>query len=83
MLSGLLAAFVRGRRVPRRGFETVLSSKRGNKNFYKGKGVPSMGRHTRKGGYELLERKLPNYVVPDLTGFALKPYVSAAPPKAK
>jgi hypothetical protein len=34
-----------------RGATTVLnpSSKRGNKNFYKGRGAPTMGRHTKKG----------------------------------
>ena len=37
-----------GRRVPRKGF-TQLTSKLGNKNYYKGKGVPSVGHHTRKG----------------------------------
>jgi hypothetical protein len=34
--------------APRAGF-TALTSKRGNKNFYKGKGARSTGHHTRKG----------------------------------
>ncbi len=38
----------RSRRVPREGL-MVLNSKRGPKNFYKGKGVKSTGRHTSKG----------------------------------
>ena len=49
-----------------------MSSKRGNKNHYKGKGAASTGHHTRKGGYRLLPWKLPDYVVPDLTGFQVR-----------
>ena len=49
-----------------------MSSKRGNKNHYKGKGAASTGHHTRKGGYRLLAWKLPDYVVPDLTGFEVR-----------
>ena len=50
MFSRFLGVFSgRGsRRVPKTGF-TALTSKIGPKNFYKGKGVPSVGHHTRKG----------------------------------
>ena len=48
MLQHMLAAAVRGRRVPRKGF-TALNSKRGPRTFYKGKGAEPTGRHTRKG----------------------------------
>ncbi|EIE25474.1 hypothetical protein COCSUDRAFT_52881 [Coccomyxa subellipsoidea C-169] len=76
MLLRALGVFTgRGRRVPRKGF-TQLTSKLGPKNFYKGKGVPSTGHHTRKGTYVILKDRLPDYVVPDLTGFKLKPYVA-------
>ena len=105
MVTGTLALLARGRRVPRTGW-AQLTSKIGPKNFYKGKGVPSAGKHTSKGervcqaprilllfrrhralnagsgawckllrpglfagGYRLLQGKLPNFVVPDLTGF--------------
>ena len=34
--------------APRSGFN-ILSSKRGNKQYYKGKGGPSLGRHTKLG----------------------------------
>lgn len=49
----MLPLFVRpflqqGRRATRTGY-TVLSSKRGNKHYYKGKGAESTGFHTRKG----------------------------------
>jgi len=58
--------------APRNGYN-ILSSKRGNKNHYKGKGANSTGHHTRKGGYRLLAWKLPDYVVPDLAGFEVRP----------
>lgn len=92
----------RGRRVPRKGF-TQLTSKLGPKGYYRGKGVPSVGHHTRKGeaaenlcmcgpllivglantlcflcagGYIILKDRLPNYVVPDLTGFTVRAHDS-------
>jgi hypothetical protein len=55
-----------GRAVPKSGIG-ALTSKRGPRNFYKGKGCKSTGRHTSKGAYVLMEEKLPKYVVPDLT----------------
>ncbi|XP_047312279.1 39S ribosomal protein L41-A, mitochondrial-like [Impatiens glandulifera] len=55
---------------------SILTSKSGPRNYYKGKNCKPTGFHTRKGGYVVQEEKLPNYVVPDLTGFKLKPYVS-------
>ncbi|DBA95191.1 TPA: hypothetical protein ACH3X3_013095 [Trebouxia sp. C0006] len=98
MLQQFLAVAARGRRVPRKGF-TALNSKRGPRTFYKGKGAEPTGHHTRKGktllemhqlaaditpgGYQLLKDKLPEYIVPDLKGFALKPYVSRASTKAE
>ncbi|KAI4325525.1 hypothetical protein MLD38_030913 [Melastoma candidum] len=48
-------------------------------NYYKGKNCIPTGFHTRKGGYVVMHEKLPNYVVPDLTDFKLKPYVSQCP----
>ena len=45
---GLTALIGRARRVPRVGY-TQLTSKNGPRNFYKGKGVPSVGRKTSKG----------------------------------
>ena len=44
----LLGAALRYRRVPNKGFKR-LTSKQGNKNYYKGKGVKSAGHHTRLG----------------------------------
>ena len=48
MLRSALLAFTRGRKVPRTGY-TVLTSKRGPRDFYKGKGAQPTGKHTRKG----------------------------------
>mmetsp|Transcript_13478 Transcript_13478/g.34962 ORF Transcript_13478/g.34962 Transcript_13478/m.34962 type:complete len:92 (-) Transcript_13478:34-309(-) len=84
VLEKLMAATARARRVPRTGFER-LTPKNGPRDFYKGKGAAAPGHHTRKGGYTMLSWKLPKYMVPDLTGFELKPYVdpSAVRPNAK
>lgn len=65
----------RGRSVPRQGL-LILNSKRGPRNFYKGKGVKNTGKSTSKGGFEVMSERLPNFVVPDLTDVKLKPYVS-------
>ncbi|WVZ91324.1 hypothetical protein U9M48_037512 [Paspalum notatum var. saurae] len=54
----------------------ILSSKRAPRNYYKGKNCKPTGFHTRKGGYVIVDEKLPRFVVPDLTDFKLKPYVS-------
>jgi len=77
---GVFTGFLRGRLVPRTGL-SQLTGKRGNKNYYKGKGCRTMGRHTRKGKYILMEEKMPDYMVPDLLGFKLQPYVSHEQPK--
>ncbi|KAK9833988.1 hypothetical protein WJX81_000994 [Elliptochloris bilobata] len=71
----LLGAALRYRRVPAKGFKR-LTSKQGNKNYYKGKGVQSTGHHTKLGHYQVTEAKRPKYMVPDLTGFTLKPYIA-------
>ncbi|KAF2309462.1 hypothetical protein GH714_002771 [Hevea brasiliensis] len=48
-----------------------------------GKNCKPTGFHTRKGGYVIVPEKLPNYVVPDLTDFKLKPYASECPREVK
>lgn len=45
-----------------------------------GRGAKSPGYHTRKGGYVVVPNKIYDIVVPDLTGFKLKPYVSHKTP---
>lgn len=48
LIASILGGLGRSRRVPRTGL-WQLNSKRGPRNFYKGKGVAPTGRHTRKG----------------------------------
>ncbi|KAK3423521.1 hypothetical protein EUGRSUZ_F00376, partial [Eucalyptus grandis] len=76
---GLILGLGRAFRRKRTSSLDILSSKRAPRNYYKGKNCKPTGFHTRKGGYVLLQEKLPNYVVPDLTDFKLKPYVSQCP----
>ena len=54
LIASILGGLGRSRRVPRTGL-WQLNSKRGPRDFYKGKGVAPTGRHTRKG--EVPERR--------------------------
>ncbi|KAI3920085.1 hypothetical protein MKW98_001341 [Papaver atlanticum] len=76
MVLGLLVRLGRSMRRKRTSSLSILSSKRAPKDYNKGKNCKPTGFHTRKGGYVVVDEKLPNYVVPDLTDFKLKPYVS-------
>lgn len=58
-----------------------LTTKRANKNFYKGKGGTKEGFHTSKGKYMIDRRKQLELVVPDLAGFRLKPYIARSASK--
>ncbi|AED94508.1 putative ribosomal protein L27/L41 [Arabidopsis thaliana] len=78
-IGGLLMGIGRSFRRKRASSLDILSPKRAPRDFYKGKNCKPTGFHTRKGGYVVQPDKLPNYVVPDLTGFKLKPYVSQCP----
>ncbi|KAF3939833.1 hypothetical protein ABW19_dt0204642 [Dactylella cylindrospora] len=53
-----------------------LTTKQVNGGYYKGTGSGSMGSHTKYGGYRIDPAKLRNYVVPDLEGFKLTPFVT-------
>ncbi|KAJ2063968.1 60S ribosomal protein L27, mitochondrial [Coemansia sp. S146] len=53
----------------------VMTAKKG-RNFYKGNRTGSMGSHTKHGKYVVDLGKVRTYVVPDLTGCELRPYVS-------
>ncbi|KAH6563585.1 hypothetical protein BASA50_003190 [Batrachochytrium salamandrivorans] len=70
MIDGALKGLVRGA-VRRR-----LTTKDGNKNFYKGTGSGRMGRFTQKGEYVVEPWRLRQYIVPDLSRCELKPFVS-------
>ncbi|ORZ07672.1 mitochondrial ribosomal protein L27-domain-containing protein [Absidia repens] len=58
-----------------------LTAKQGH-HFYKGTGSGAMGRHTKNGGYKVDWNKVRTFVVPDLEGFSLAPYVSRKTPFA-
>ncbi|WKA09623.1 hypothetical protein VitviT2T_027248, partial [Vitis vinifera] len=83
MALGLILGIGRAFRRKRTSSLDILSSKRAPRDYYKGKNCKPTGFHTRKGGYVLMQEKLPNYVVPDLTDFKLKPYVSQCPREVK
>ena len=53
-----------------------LNTKRAKKGYYKGKGCTSEGRLTSKGKFIADPLKKLNLIVPDLEGFALKPYIA-------
>ncbi|XP_074581541.1 uncharacterized protein LOC141838050 [Curcuma longa] len=76
---GLIIGLTRAIRRKRTSSLIILSSKRGPRDYYKGKNCKPTGFHTRKGGYVMMDEKLPRYMVPDLTDFKLKPYVSQCP----
>ncbi|CAL5323795.1 unnamed protein product [Camellia sinensis] len=68
---GLILGLGRAMRRKKTSSLDILSSKRGPRDYYKGKNCKPTGFHTRKGGYVVEKEKLPNYVVPDLTDFKL------------
>ncbi|XP_051832818.1 39S ribosomal protein L41, mitochondrial isoform X2 [Antechinus flavipes] len=51
------------------------TSKRGPRTFYKGRGAKFTG-FSKSGKFVMVKEMVPEFVVPDLTGFKLKPYVS-------
>ena len=56
-----------------------LTTKRASRGgFYKGKGATKEGRLTSKGKFIVNPLKRLELVVPDLTGFKLKPYIAAS-----
>ncbi|KAI8339933.1 mitochondrial ribosomal protein L27-domain-containing protein [Chlamydoabsidia padenii] len=63
------------RSIPRGAKRLQLTAKQGH-NFYKGTGSGAMGRHTKNGGYKVDWTKVRTFVVPNLEGFTLAPYVS-------
>ncbi|XP_065882564.1 large ribosomal subunit protein mL41A-like [Dysidea avara] len=74
-----MSRFLRGALMGAR--REPMTSKRGNKDFYKGGGAKPTGVPTKKGGYLVLQNRITHIIIPDLTGFKLKPYVSLSSPK--
>lgn len=61
-----------------------LSTKQGNKNFYKGTGSTGIGRWTNFGRYQVNWEKVRTFVVPaDLNSSDLKPLVDPTTPNIK
>jgi len=76
---GLFTGFTRGEfSGTYKGGYTTKNLPRGH---YRGKGCAPTGKHTIRGGYNIQPYKVVTYVVPDLTDFKLKPYVSHTTPK--
>ena len=70
-----------GRRSLRR---SIMNSKMGNANFYKGRGARNEGTHTSKGAYVVRPERLLRIVVPpSLATTQLRPYVHVAARAAK
>lgn len=61
----------------------MLSSKRGNKNYYKGTQAKRMGQFTQKGRFVVEKRR--DFEVPKgiLEARALSPYIASEPSDAK
>ena len=58
-----------------------MTTKRANKNYYKGNGCRTEGRITNKGRFIMDPEMCTELVVPDLTGFRLKAYISSGTKK--
>jgi len=79
---GVLRGLLRSRKT--KNLRGNLTSKRGNQQFYKGKGCQKTGTISKKGifrAFPNLDRML-DLKVPNLKGFQLKPYVSYETPVA-
>ncbi|NXL97452.1 RM41 protein, partial [Tyrannus savana] len=76
LLSQLARGLVRGadRMSP-------FTSKRGPRTFNKGRGAKNLGVLTSSKKFLLVKEMVPEFVVPDLTDFKLRPYVSYRAPE--
>lgn len=76
LLSELARGLVRGadRMSP-------FTSKRGPRSYNKGRGAKALGVLTAGGRFLLVREMVPEFVVPSLEGFKLKPYVSYRAPQ--
>lgn len=58
-----------------------LNTKKAGKGYYKGKGGTKEGRLNSKGKFIVDPSKRLELIVPDLTGFKLKPYIASTASK--
>ncbi|KYO23070.1 large ribosomal subunit protein mL41 [Alligator mississippiensis] len=79
---GLLAALTRGLV---RGADRMaeFTSKRGSRFHNPGRGCKRIGFLRKDRKFCLIQEMIPEFVVPDLTGFKLKPYVSYKAPEGE
>ncbi|XP_041958028.1 39S ribosomal protein L41, mitochondrial [Alosa alosa] len=77
---GLLSTLTRGliRGADRM---SAFTSKRGPRSNYKGRGARPAGRLTCSGKFVSVKEMIPEFVVPSLEGFKLRPYVSYRAPE--
>lgn len=59
---------------------SAWTSKRGPRTFFKSRGCKVLGSITSSRKFVLVKDRVPVLMVPDLTGFKLKPYVSYRAP---
>mmetsp|Transcript_11903 Transcript_11903/g.21538 ORF Transcript_11903/g.21538 Transcript_11903/m.21538 type:complete len:137 (+) Transcript_11903:97-507(+) len=83
LFQGCIGDIIRGAGGYARQKMPFLHSKFGNKKYYKGKGARRLGRHLPTSRYQMDQQLMPEYIVPDLTNFELKPYVDYRTPKIK
>eukprot|EP01126_Amoeba_proteus_P006014 TRINITY_DN12082_c0_g1_i2.p1 TRINITY_DN12082_c0_g1~~TRINITY_DN12082_c0_g1_i2.p1 ORF type:complete len:143 (-),score=20.62 TRINITY_DN12082_c0_g1_i2:243-671(-) len=86
MIGSVLCGLERGganKNFGRRVMRGLYWSKRGPRSYYKGRGAISLGKVNRKAYFKYDPKKLPVFVVPDLTDFPLKPYVARNTPLIK
>ncbi|XP_063050904.1 large ribosomal subunit protein mL41 [Engraulis encrasicolus] len=60
---------------------SAFTSKRGPRSHYKGRGSRPAGRLTCSGKFVRVNEMIPEFVVPSLEGFNLRPYVSYRAPQ--
>ncbi|XP_038638294.1 39S ribosomal protein L41, mitochondrial [Scyliorhinus canicula] len=77
---GLLSTLARG--LVRGADRTAeLTSKRGPRSFYRSRGAKPAGIITSSGKFLKIRTMVPEFIVPNLEGFKLKPYVSYKAPR--
>eukprot|EP01128_Nolandella_sp_AFSM9_P008158 TRINITY_DN4719_c0_g1_i1.p1 TRINITY_DN4719_c0_g1~~TRINITY_DN4719_c0_g1_i1.p1 ORF type:complete len:161 (-),score=44.29 TRINITY_DN4719_c0_g1_i1:253-735(-) len=71
------------KKMGRRALRGKTNSKKGPRNFAKGRGARLMGKVSSKGKFTYRSFRTPVFMVPDLTDCELKPYVAYGTPKVK
>ncbi|KAL6048047.1 39S ribosomal protein L41-A, mitochondrial [Balamuthia mandrillaris] len=80
--SSILSSFMRGK-FSRSQSKGRMTPKMAPIGYYKGVGCRSLGYLNRKARFILVKAKVPEYVIPSLKDFKLKPYVAWNTPKVR